>query len=56
VLGQLSGIVVVTAIEVRLTAARLRLGKINFDTQATQQSHRGHSHFWKENVAQAGDH
>ena len=52
--GQFAGAVVVPAVEVRLTAAGLRLREIDLDAQAAQQPHRRHPHVGEEDVALAG--
>src|SRR5262245_5167839 len=56
VLGEIAGLVMETAVEVRLAATGLRRGKIDGDAEASQQLHRGDADVGKQGVAQAGDH
>src|SRR5262249_10096338 len=54
--GQLAGVVVIAAVEVRLATASLRLGKRHVDAETAQQRHRGHADIGKQGVSQASDH
>src|SRR5271165_3537319 len=51
-----AGIIVIAAVEVRLSAARLRLGKIDVDPKTPQQFHGVHTDIWKKRVSQTSNH